>query len=171
MPTLTTARLVLRPLQRGDADALATALDDWDVIRWLSGPPYPYRLADARQFIADVRAGGAGVWAITLADGGFLGTVGLGVEFGYWLRRGAWGRGYATEATTALLDHHFAGGGAAVEAGIHPDNARSRHLLEKLGFVADGHSVTYFPARRADIERPMFRLTPEAWRRLRDAAE
>ena len=171
IPTLRTTRLTLRPLRPGDAEAFATALDDWDVIRWLSGPPYPFRLPDARAFIAEARASEAPVWAITAPEGGLYGVIGLGDEFGYWLRRGAWGRGFATEAARAVLGWHFAAGGGALVSGIHPDNERSGHVLGKLGFRPAGERTTYFPSRGAEIERAMFRLDPTDWAALSDAPE
>lgn len=44
---LLTGRLKLRPLENRDAGAIARLIDDWDVIRWLTMPPYPYKRAAA----------------------------------------------------------------------------------------------------------------------------
>ena len=35
------ARLALRPVREGDDEALFPLFTDWDVIRWLSSPPWP----------------------------------------------------------------------------------------------------------------------------------
>ena len=48
-----TRRLVLRPLREDDAAALYPLFNDWEVMRFLSSPPWPYTLADAESFVAD----------------------------------------------------------------------------------------------------------------------
>ena len=71
--------------------------------------------------------GVAGIWRIDRAND-------LG-ELGYTLLPEFWGRGYARRALSAVLDHGFGVLGLhRIEANINPDNARSRGLLERLGF-------------------------------------
>lgn len=132
---LTTSRLRLRPVTEADAEAIVTAINEYEVARWLSRAPFPYARADALEFIAK-NAGQAGqVWMIEDA-GGLIGCIGRKREFGYWLTRSAWGQGYATEAGRAVLDLHFADPEApGLLSGYHDGNARSAHVLEKLGFV------------------------------------
>ena len=43
-----TRRLILRPLRESDAAAIFALFNDWDVVRWLSSPPWPYTREDAR---------------------------------------------------------------------------------------------------------------------------
>ncbi|WP_073333650.1 GNAT family N-acetyltransferase [Wenxinia saemankumensis] len=181
IPTFHTARLALRPFRPSDAPALASALDDWEVTRWLSGPPWPYSEADARAFIAETAEDGVKVWAIARKGEGLVGSIALGAEIGYWVRRACWRRGYGGEALQAVLARHFAGGspdgadpdatpaGQDVRAGVHPDNLRSTSLLRKSGFVPDGTDRTWFPCRGAMVDRPMFRLTRPAWEAARRA--
>ena len=60
-------------------------------------------------------------------------------EIGYWIRTGCAGRGYATEATGALVD--FARdrlGAHRIEIGSDARNAASRRVAEKCGFVLEG---------------------------------
>ncbi len=59
---------------------------------------------------------------------------------GYVLCPSAWGQGYATEASRALLAYGFG------ELGLHrmsaitrPENARSWQVLERLGMKREGH--------------------------------
>ena len=63
---------------------------------------YPITRTDAEWFLAHVRSGAEKAWVID--DGELRGMIGLGEEFGYWLERGSWGRGYATEAVSATID-------------------------------------------------------------------
>ncbi len=76
-------------------------------------------------------------------DGGFVGDCGLTwqsvngrpeLEVGYHVRLELQGRGYATEAALACLE--FARdvvGAALLVAIIHPDNAASLRVAERLG--------------------------------------
>ena len=66
------------------------------------------------------------------------------VELGYRFRSGAWGRGYAFEASRALVP--FAFGELALPhlvAVIHPGNERSLHLIARLGFTDAGWREAY----------------------------
>jgi RimJ/RimL family protein N-acetyltransferase len=56
-------------------------------------------------------------------------------EIGYWVRKSAQGRGYATEAANALIRFAFGALSARRVDIIHADgNERSRRVIEKLGF-------------------------------------
>ena len=90
---------------------------------------------------------GGGLWCIrSRAATDFLGLVLLlytddhtEVEFGYRLLPKFWGRGYATEAGRAVVNHAFDDLGlTALCAIIHPDNTASRAVAEKLGFLRTG---------------------------------
>lgn len=83
------------------------------------------------------------------ADGAFLGMVGLQrfpgagalgpcVEVGWRLAREHWGRGYATEAARAWLDHGFGALGLAeIVAFTNADNAASMAVMRRLGMRRD----------------------------------
>ena len=61
-----------------------------------------------------------------------------GVEVGYFFAPAAWGKGYATELTRFCLEiarRRFRL--PLVTAFAHPDNAGSRRVLEKAGFVEE----------------------------------
>ncbi len=60
-------------------------------------------------------------------------------EIGYWFGVRYWGRGYATEAAQALVDHAFGDLGREVlHAGARVSNPASRRVLEKCGFQWTG---------------------------------
>jgi len=75
-----------------------------------------------------------------LGDCGVIPLEGRGpeIELGYRLRRSAWGRGLATEAARAALEHAHApreAGGLGLQrvvAVVDPDNEGSRRVLDKL---------------------------------------
>ena len=152
-----TARLLLRPLRTSDAEPLFALFADWEVIRQLNMPPWPYALEDAHSFISEHLDGDLGrtTFAITLEDvliGGIDVRMnpanhsqrGAGPNLGYWLGRPHWGRGYMTEAARGLLGRVFdAGLGEAVYSGAFADNAASLRVQEKLGFERDGETMAY----------------------------
>ncbi|HEX2349947.1 MAG TPA: GNAT family N-acetyltransferase [Ktedonobacterales bacterium] len=146
---LETERLILRAFTSDDVDDL-TALDsDPAVMRYLNGGvPTPREVIEREvlpRFIASSQQGdGYGVWAaIERATCAFVGWFGFGpheggaageVSLGYRLRRGVWGRGYATEGARALIRQGFTELGARrVVATTYQDNLASRRVMEKAG--------------------------------------
>ena len=145
-----TERLLLRCWEPDDAPALRTAIDaslaqlrEW--LPWAVGEPSPVEeVAERlRRFGETIRAGED--WPFGVFDrtiGSLLGGAGLhrrtgpgALEIGYWLRVGAGGRGYASEAvealTVAALEH---GGVDDVEIRCDPRNARSIAVARSAGF-------------------------------------
>lgn len=51
MDAIRTARLVLRSVRESDAEQIFPLFNNWDVMRYLSSPPWPYALDDARGFV------------------------------------------------------------------------------------------------------------------------
>jgi RimJ/RimL family protein N-acetyltransferase len=146
---LETARLVLRRFTAGDLDDLFALHNDPVVMRFVNGgQPTPRATIEQETLPAFLRSyerhPGFGVWAATeWGSGAFLGWLAFGAtprsnaaaaELGYRLRRAAWGRGYATEGTRALIRFGFSGLGVQrVFASTYQDNLASRRVLEKSG--------------------------------------
>lgn len=74
---------------------------------------------------------------------------------GYWLGRDFWGRGIATAALKLFLQLLPA---RPLYAGVAKDNAASRRVLEKCGFVICGEKRAFAEARQAEIEEYEMRL-------------
>jgi RimJ/RimL family protein N-acetyltransferase len=156
LPLLTTDRLVLRQRHDDDVPAILRMDVDPEVMRFLGdgGPPDPIeheKLVRAR--IHTDFGEGLGYWSAFPRDrpDDFLGYLQLtampgyaDIEIGYRFHRAAWGRGLATEAASACLDHAFRTCALpAVVAVIHPDNIRSQRLIRKLGFGEAGRRRAY----------------------------
>lgn len=148
---LTTPRLRLRALRPSDAAAVFRVFSDPEVMRYWSTPPWDDEARSHAFIEQDLRTMAAGEHlrlALTRReDGVLLGTVSLfarspacrRAEIGFALARPAWGRGYATEAATAVLDHGFRAWDLnRVEADIDPRNAAAARVLRRLGFVREG---------------------------------
>ena len=145
VPTLTTARLTLRPFSPEDAPALHRMAATPGVMQYFPTPEPP-DLARVERIIArqlgEWEERGYAWWAVTLpVDDTLLGWCGLQylpdtseTEVGYLLGRAWWGNGYATEAARASVDFGFEHFDFAEIIGItHPNNTASQNVLKKCG--------------------------------------
>ena len=174
MNRFTTARLLIRPLELGDAAALFAYRSDPEVVRYQMWRPKDLR--EVRVFIRDQRglaAGIPGVWfqfaIVELASGALIGDSGLhvplehpdSIEIGLTLRSEAQGMGFATEALTALVDFCFRTLHIRlIHARIHPENARAIALIERGGFTRLATRRTddlHFSLRRSHWEQQRHR--------------
>jgi RimJ/RimL family protein N-acetyltransferase len=171
-PTLTTERLILRPLRPADAGPMTLWCGQFRVASMLARVPHPYPPGAAEAYIERVMAGRGGetVWAMDGAPSQgseFLGVVSLKGQdgdavrgFGYWVGPPAWGLGYATEAGAAVVDSAFGDPALGViETTVYVDNHASRRVLEKLGFRAVGAGEKFCPARGEVVAEDVLRLT------------
>jgi RimJ/RimL family protein N-acetyltransferase len=155
LPLLTTERLLLRQRHEDDLPAILRMDLDPEVMRFLDGPRTD-TVAHEKEVRARIRKDfgpGLGYWSVFPRDrtGDFLGYISLHpmpdyteVELGYRFSRAAWGRGIATEAAAACLDHAFRTLGLAeVVAVVDPDNHASLRVIAKLGFQAQGRRRAY----------------------------
>lgn len=119
----------------------ASVPDDWP----------PETLVDALPIFfswlaADPASSGWNLWYMISSDGVLAGSCGFAgrpsegeAEIGYAVLPAFRGRGYATEATAALVDWAFAHPDVVrVAAQAEPSNLASVRVLEKAGFVPDG---------------------------------
>ncbi len=165
VPTLGTERLLLRPWTHADRAPFAALNADPEVMSHI-GTGMPLRPADSNLLVDRIedhwRTRGFGLWALQEKEGeAFVGFAGLAVpwflpavlpavEVGWRLSRAAWGKGYATEAGAAAVDHAFGALGLEeVIATIFPANVRSVRVAEKLGLSFTGTRL--HPAAERDI--------------------
>ena len=164
-----TPRLLLRPGFPEDAPALAVAIADEGIARNLATMPWPYRVRDAEAFLAGPRdpvLPALLMFERTAGPPQLVGACGLGrrpsgaVELGYWIARGQWGRGLASEACVALIEIARTLGLARLEAAHFLDNPASGRVLEKLGFEPSGVVAPRLScARGEDMPARFMRLT------------
>jgi RimJ/RimL family protein N-acetyltransferase len=173
LPVLATARLVLRAPRRSDVKAIAILVNDRRIAANTARIPHPYAIEDAEQFIDAVnKREGEACFAITL-DGAPIGICSVdlredGPELGYWLGVAYWGRGFATEAVRALIDHAF--GDLEHEtliSGARVNNPASRRVLEKCGFQWTGVRLSRIRAINSAAPIDRFRLDCGLWASLK----
>jgi RimJ/RimL family protein N-acetyltransferase len=181
-----TERLSLRRFAVEDADLLIELDSDPEVMRYLSGgePTSPEVVRD--EYIPAIlsgyeRWGGRfGLYAAYEKDGdAFIGWFYLRpgrerdapldvADIGYRLRQPAWGKGYATEGSQALLHKGFSELGLRlVWAETAVVNRRSRNVMEKLGMTLKRAIPT--PPDMAMIDGAEhggveYEITEEQWR-------
>jgi ribosomal-protein-alanine N-acetyltransferase len=153
-------RFLFQAVKSSDAEVLVRHLRDIRITRY-TYIPHPYTIAHARQFIRRaqrLRRLGKGV-ILNIVDeetGQFIGAIGVmsidwanrKTEFGYWLAREYWGRGYMTEATRLFITYVFET--LKLErlyAHVFAPNIASQRVVEKIGFRLEG------VVRRANLHR------------------
>ena len=172
---LETKRLVLRAPQLVDGKAVAALANDRRIAENTARIPHPYRLSDAEQL--DRRGEGrarqrdlsdhAGRWhghrrlRLDMRDGPTP-------EIGYWLGARYWGKGYATEAVRALIDHAFTDlDHKALQSSVRVTNPGSRRVLEKCGFQWTGVGLCRIRALGSSVPVDRFRLERGIWTALK----
>ena len=174
IPVLETKRLALRAARLEDAKAVAALANDRRIAENTARIPYPYKLADAEQFIAGANKKGEAAYLITLRDGTVIGACGLMFhyddtpEIGYLLGVPYWNKGYATEALHALIDYAFTDlTHDAVQAGERVTNPASRRVLEKCGFQWTGVGLYRINSIKSSAPIDRFRLERRIWSALK----
>ncbi|MCQ9164968.1 GNAT family N-acetyltransferase [Arthrobacter sp. STN4] len=151
---LTTERLVLREYTLSDHAAVHAFASDprtSTFVEW--GPNSEHDTRDFLNFCIDKAAEAprrSHTLAITL-DGSVIGSIGLTLntrggrhgtqeaEIGYTLHPDRWGKGYATEAASAMLHFGFSQLHLSrITAACRPENVASAGVLQKLGMAQVG---------------------------------
>jgi ribosomal-protein-alanine N-acetyltransferase len=149
---LSTSRLFLRPVSLSDAPALFAARGDPVVMRYWDWPQME-SIGDVEKIIrahADELANGRTLWwaVAESPNGPAIGECDLSeidrhhrrAEVGFLFSRAYWGRGYAAEAMSAVVEHAFETLLLKrLWARCHAGNTSSARLLEQLGFEYEGN--------------------------------
>jgi RimJ/RimL family protein N-acetyltransferase len=144
-----TERLLLRPIAREDLDAFAEMFEDPEVVRFIGGGSVATRAESAEWIEVSLVRNAFEGWdmrSVLLADGGdVIGRCGLAVrgiegrtehEVTYLFGSAHWGKGYATEAATAMRDRALGELGLSrLIALIDRGNAASKGVARKLGMA------------------------------------
>ncbi|WP_020180511.1 GNAT family N-acetyltransferase [Methylopila sp. M107] len=171
------AGVTLRRIAAADADAMVLGLSDLAVARNLIAVPHPYRIEDAREFIAGPAASPHMLCAAIEVEGLFAGCVAIDAmtgapELGYWLAASFHGRGIGSAAAHALVDLAFAATRLpAIVSGHFFDNAVSAAVLAKLGFRRTGIVETRSRARAETVRLVTMALARDDWALARTIVE
>lgn len=141
---IVTDRLRLRPISAPDFEAHARIVGDADVMRYIIDEPMSRVQAfwNIARYVGHWQIRGYGMYlAMEKASGEVIGHMGFlnpeggrGFELGWILARHAWGKGYASEGTRALVAHAFTTlDQPRIGCVINKENARSIAVAERLG--------------------------------------
>lgn len=167
---LETPRLKVRDWQVEDAEPALRMYGDERVARWLS--PAMERVPDVeamRELLGSwvAEQGSAptpcGRWAVDLRDGGLVGGLELrrmppyyeDIEIAWQLAPEHWGRGYATEAATALARWAFDQSAHELFAVVRPANERGARMARRIGMEWVGETDKYY-----GLTLQVYRLRP-----------
>ncbi|WP_405404926.1 GNAT family N-acetyltransferase [Paracoccus sp. Ld10] len=149
-----------------DADDIAAALADWNVVRWLTTLPWPYGADDARDFVA---VAGLDEHAIR-QDGRLVGMVQAGRVFGIWVAPDRQGQGIGRRAGVLALSRLFLSGATEINAHCLVGNDRSARLLDWLGFRACGRTVLQSRPLRDEVQADLLVLDRDTFQRRHSIA-
>ena len=148
--TLTTERLIQRPMRADDAVPLLQLFGDPAFMAAFDHEPFDRAAMDVwvERNLEHQQEHGFGLWTVVeTGTGDVVGDCGLERmeldrviewELGYDIRRDAWGRGLATEAAQAAARFAFeALGLPRVVSLVRAGNRASGRVAEKVGMVAE----------------------------------
>ncbi len=156
--TLDTDRLLIRPFNRGDIDALVERRNHPEVARYQTWE-LPYTRDQAESMVTELvsmEGPTDGEWwmaaVVEKSTGLMVGDLavhltwaGRTAEIGYTLDHARWGQGLAVEAADALVRYLFDDRKVTRVFGmLHPDNPGSAMVLERLGMLFEGHTKSSF---------------------------
>ena len=175
----------VRPFARGDLEALlelrCTNRDFMAEYEADRSDAFFTRAGQAREIALDTEAWAAGAgYAFAIVDRDaepdrLIGRIALSnvvrgpwqnATLGYWVDLAANGRGHATAAVHLLCRFAFEHAGLhRVQPAIMPRNARSRRVIEKVGFRHEGTALRYLKIAGVWEDHDIFALTREDWAR------
>jgi [ribosomal protein S5]-alanine N-acetyltransferase len=174
-PTIDLDGARLRPLRTTDVDALYGYLRDPVVTALTSFPVISVPMVEAmiEKSLRRWATGDLAKWAVARRDDDQLvGTCGFNewsqahrwAELAYDLAQPCWGKGLMSQAVTAVLQWAFRQNHVdRVHAFVRVDNSRSERLLERSGFVREGHLRSYRICRGQPHDFYIYSLLRADW--------
>ena len=157
-----TPRLLLRPGEARDGAAIAMLSANPRVAENLAAAP---GLGSGESFVVVERASGV---VLGVAGYGPMAERPQSVAVATWLGEPHWGRGYATEATQAVVDRAFRDDSLMVLwCSNRASNARARRVIEKCGFQFRESGMMRVSAVRGAVPVERFVLERRNWTSLK----
>ena len=170
-----TEQLTLRPLIESDAIAITREIGNFNVSRNLARVPYPYTMDDALDYLNWIKSYDQRslVCAVELKStpGQLIGVISYEfspsedvAELGYWFAEKYWGKGYGSQAASAMVHNAFVNDSHhRLVAAYHNDNPASARILLNLGFKPISHEKHYSKAQKIDVSSTKLSLTRNQW--------
>jgi ribosomal-protein-alanine N-acetyltransferase len=179
-PTLATERLTLRPFIADDAFDVERLAGVREIADTTLNIPHPYPHGGAAEWIrlhapAWIDKSSATFAIVGGKTGALVGAISLMIkgehnraELGYWIAVDCWNRGYATEASQAILDLGFDSLGLhRIEARHLVRNPASGRVMEKLGMKQEGVQRDFVIKWGKYESLAMYSILESEWRTAR----
>lgn len=166
---LETNRLILRPMNKSDIDAVFAMRSDAEIMRFIREPQGRKEAANWIKLVSGLweteqigfcavvekqnekTIGWCGLWRLKETDE---------IEVGYAIAKDFWGKGFAPEAAEKFLEYGFENLQLEkIVAVARPENAGSRRVMEKLGMKYDyigefyAHDLVHYTITKDDYFR------------------
>jgi [ribosomal protein S5]-alanine N-acetyltransferase len=165
IPSLETARLLLRPMELDDLSQIQAIFPQWEIVKYLNRKvPWPFPPNGAEMFISEMALpamehGDGWFWTIRrkISPNELIGVINLRTNEdehrGFWLDPRVRGQGYMTEACDAVTEFWF-------EVLKFPlmrvakvvENTASRRISEKQGMKVTGAAERDYVCGRLPAE-------------------
>lgn len=175
--SLQTDRLTLRFPTEADISDIVRLANNPVIAENLATMPHPYGGGDAQKWVMQAGLGGRkSEFAIfeRAGEGRFLGAAGFGnredemTEIGYWIGEPYWERGFATEATRAVIDFAFETTPHNRLHGVcRVTNEGSRRVLIRCGFQYQRSGMTHCNAVGGPVPVDRYLLERTTWESIR----
>ena len=171
MHLLVNDQIHLTEFRPTDKAACVRYLGDREIYDRTSRIPWPYTEADFDNWLeitvtATEQHGEPIHFAIRTSDDSFIGGCGFDgltnghcAEIGYWLAKPYWGQGIMTAVVRIACEHAIAKWKLLrITAHVFESNLASARVLEKNGFVCEGHLRKHFLKDGRSIDGKLFAL-------------
>lgn len=177
MKTLYTKRLILRPFEIEDLEDFYDYAKNPNVGPLAGWQAHTDKVQTAKILIRFIESDE--VLAIVERESGkVIGSIGLHnrsntgdrvKSLGYVLSEDSWGKGYMTEAAREVVRYGFMEMGLEMISVAHFDfNARSKRVIDKLGFICEAHLRNYYELNGVLYGETFYSLTKEEYLKLQE---
>lgn len=184
---LHTKRLILRPWQESDAEALYKYAKNPNVGPIAGWQPHT-SIENSREIIKSILSAAESYAVVLKETGEAVGSVGIMTakseihsatmtadecEIGYWIGEAYWGQGLIPEAVNELLRYAFEDlQMTTVWCGYFDGNEKSKRVQEKCGFIYSHTEYNTPVPLMNDVRTEHFtKFTLEEWRKRKDRYE
>ena len=135
-----TDNLIIKKPSQEHLNSLIKELNNWKISQWLVNVPYPYTINDAQYWLKKTKEDdySFNIFLKKKLIGGISITNkenNTKPELGYWIGESFWGKRYAYEACTNLIEYFFSNTSHNIIYASHmKDNIKSKKILINLGF-------------------------------------
>ena len=160
-----TPRLMMRRPGENDRALIVTLAANPGIARNLAAAPGRHGEGEGESFAVVERR--TGIVVGLTGYGGLTDRPGA-IEVATWIGESHWGRGYATEATHAVIDRAFCETGISILwCSNRVSNSRARRVIEKCGFQFRETGMLRSPASFGAVPVERFVLERRNWASLK----